>query len=296
MTRRVRRARLAAAVGALAALCAAGVFAPGALAPAALAAGKTDDILKGVEDLQQQVLLLTKEQARTSETIAQIRKRLDEQTSTQQNVQADLVQQLNTLLDEIQILRQRLEDTGFRLASLTQEIRRVQPGSPAGAPGPAPAGPGASSPAPGGPGAPSATPQGGKPPVQRSDSGTPDSAFQAAYADYTKGNFELALWGFQDFRRKYPDDPRAPEALYWIGECHLSQKDYRQAVAELDRLIQEYPDSPKVPVAHYKKGIAFLESNQVAQAVVQLQHLVQAYPQSNEARLARERLTTLGLR
>lgn len=243
------------------------------------AAGKTDDILKGVEDLQQQVLLLTREQARSAEAIAEIRRRLEEQAGTQQTVQADLLQQVSTLLDEIQILRQRLEDTGFRLANLTQEMRRLQAGSPA-APQTAPASPGGAPPA----------------PSQRSGGLDADAAFQAAYADYSKGNYELALWGFQDFMRKHPNDPRVSEAQYWIGECHFAQRDYRQAVAELDRLIQEHPNSPKVPVAHLKKGLAFLESNQVAQAVVQLQHLVQAYPHSDEARIARERLNSLGLR
>jgi len=253
-----------------------------ALALAALAlarpafAAKTDDILKGIEDLQQQVLLLSKEQARSAESLSEIRRKLDEQAGASQNVQADLLQQINSLLDEIQILRQRLEDTSFRMANLTQEVRRLQaaPGAPQSAPAGAP---------------------GGAASTTRADAG-PDAAFQSAYADYSKGNYELALWGFQDFVRKYPTETRASEAQYWMGECHFAQKDFKQAVAELDRLIQQYPDSSKVPAAHLKKGLAFLELKEVPQAVVQLQHLVQTYPHSDEARIARERLKTLGLR
>ena len=267
-------------------------FAAVACSGGVLAAGKTDDILKGVEDLQQQVLLLTKEQARSAEAIADIRRRLEEQTGHSQTAQADLLQQVNTLLDEIQILRQKLEDTGFRLANLTQEMRRLQgasaPPPPAGAaPGGAPSG------SPAGAGAP---PAGGSPPRSSAAPGAGPDTFQAAYSDYSKGNYELALWGFQDFLHKHPNDERAGEAIYWIGECHFSQKDYGKAVEQMDRLIQQHPGSPKVPLAHLKKGLAFLESNQVAQAVVQLQHLVQAYPHSDEARIARERLNGLGLR
>jgi tol-pal system protein YbgF len=265
-----------------------------ALCPA-VAASKTDDILKGVEDLQQQVLLLTKEQARSAEAIAEIRRRLQEQQGAQQSVQADLLQQINALLDEIQILRQRLEDTGFRLANLTQEMRRLQAAPPSAPPSgtqtPAgaapPAGPG------GGAAAGAAAPD---PAAAARGDADPQAAFQAAYADYSKGNFELAMWGFQDFLRRHRGHPLAGDAQYWIGECHFAQRDFRQAVAELDRLIQDFPDSPKVPVAHLKKGLAYLESNQVAQAVVQLQHLVQAYPRSDEARVARERLNDLGIR
>jgi tol-pal system protein YbgF len=265
------------------------------LSPAA-AASKTDDILKGVEDLQQQVLLLTKEQARSAEAIAEIRKRLQEQQGAQQSVQADLLQQVNALLDEIQILRQRLEDTGFRLANLTQEMRRLQ-AAPSTAPPSGAQAPGGSSAPPPGPGGGAASGAAASDPAAGARSDTdPQAAFQAAYADYSKGNFELAMWGFQDFLRRHRDHPLAGEAQYWIGECHFAQRDFRQAVAELDRLIQDFPDSPKVPVAHLKKGLAYLESNQVAQAVVQLQHLVQAYPQSDEARVARERLTGLGIR
>ncbi|MEE9219162.1 MAG: tol-pal system protein YbgF [Acidobacteriota bacterium] len=245
------------------------------LAPAAWAS-KTDDILLGIEDLQQQVLLLTREQARTNEAMTEVRRRLEGQSGTMQTLQADLLQKIDILLEEVQILRQKLEDTGSRLVSLTQELRRLQPGA---LPAPGPEGK-ADSPS----------------TAETPATASPESAFQGAYADYSKGNFQLALWGFQDFMRKYPTDPRLSEALYWIAECHLSQGEHSQAMAQFDRLLQQYPNSPKAAGSHLKKGLTLLEANQVAQAVVQLQHVVQNYPHSNEARIAKERLRELGLR
>ena len=241
-------------------------------------AGKTEDILLGIEDLQQQMLLLTREQARSAESLAKIERRVGEQADSVQTVQADLLQKVDALIEEMQILRQRLEDTGSRLVHLTQEMRRIQNGAPAALPGGPSGGPGS----------------GARPPAS-SDS-SPNQVFNGAYADFSKGNYQLALWGFQDFLRKFPSDPRASDALYWIAECHLSQDEYAKAVTEFDRLIQQYPDSLKVAASYLKKALALLEANQVAQAVVQLQHVVQNYPHSDEARIAHQRLEDLGLR
>ncbi|MEE8537475.1 MAG: tetratricopeptide repeat protein [Acidobacteriota bacterium] len=237
-------------------------------------AGKTEDILLGIEDLQQQMLLLTREQARAAESLAKIERRVGEQADSVHTVQADLLQKVDVLIEEMHILRQRLEDTGSRLVQLTQEMRRNQNGAPAAVPG----GSGSD-----------------VRPAVSSDS-SPNQVFSGAYADFSKGNYQLALWGFQDFLRKFPSDPRASDALYWIAECHLSQNEYAKAVAEFDRLIQQYTTRLKVAASYLKKGLALLEASQVAQAVVQLQHVVQNYPHSDEAHIARQRLEGLGLR
>lgn len=122
-----------------------------------------------------------------------------------------------------------------------------------------------------------------------------EAAFRAAYADYTRGNYESALTEFQEFLKSYPGSPLAEGAEYYAGDCLFSQQRYEEASAAFTRVIERYPASDKAPAAHLKKGLALLAMKQTARGVIQLQHVIETYPRSDEARLARERLRQLGL-
>ena len=43
-----------------------------------------------------------------------------------------------------------------------------------------------------------------------------------------------------------------------------------------------------------KKGLAYLEQNQIGQAIVQFRFVRSTYPGSDEAKIARDKLTSLG--
>ena len=62
----------------------------------------------------------------------------------------------------------------------------------------------------------------------------------------------------------------------------------------IDRLLALYPDSDKAAAGNLKKALAFLEQNQVGQAIVQLRYVLATYPGTDEARIARDKLTSLG--
>ena len=122
----------------------------------------------------------------------------------------------------------------------------------------------------------------------------PQSLYNTAYADYSKGNYALAISGFEEYRTKFPTSPLADNAMYWIGECQFSQGAFPEAIAAFDRLLAAHPDSEKAAAANLKKGLAFLEQNDVRRAIVQLRYVVSEYPQSDEAKIARDKLTSLG--
>src|SRR5262249_59724874 len=75
-----------------------------------------------------------------------------------------------------------------------------------------PASPGAAA-----PGAVAAAPQ--RPPAA---SLQPQDIYQTAYIDFSKGSYSLAIAGFREFLRRYPDHELAGSAQYWIGQAHLS--------------------------------------------------------------------------
>jgi len=124
-----------------------------------------------------------------------------------------------------------------RLEAL-RKAAAVRPGPPA---------PVAPSP-PSGPGSRAAAPDDRRPPAR--------DVYQAAYIDFSKGGYQLAITGFRDFLRRFPDHKLADNAQYWIGESYLAlahsyanagqQEDkatqaLEEAVREFRRVITNYP-------------------------------------------------------
>jgi tol-pal system protein YbgF len=123
----------------------------------------------------------------------------------------------------------------------------------------------------------------------------PQGLYDAAYGDYVRGNYDLAIRQFQEYLRSFPDTEFSDNAAYWIGECYYRQNAFQRAITEFDRVLDRYPESDKVPSALLKKGYAYLELGERSQGVVQLQYVIREYPTSDEASLARQRLREIGV-
>lgn len=123
-----------------------------------------------------------------------------------------------------------------------------------------------------------------------------EEAFRAAYQDFTRGDYDRALTGFQDFQRRFPKSPLTANSDYFMGECLFSQQRHQEAVEAFTRAIAEKPEGDRVASAYLKKGLSLLALKQTAQGVIQLQHVIESYPRTEEARIATERLRSLGLR
>ncbi len=123
--------------------------------------------------------------------------------------------------------------------------------------------------------------------------GNPEQLFAAAYADYSRGNYELALSEFRQYVETYPDSELSDNAQYWIGEILFAQKKYEEAVVELNRVSTLNPKGDKVAPALYKKALVLVEMGKREEAIKQLQALIKAYPKSIEAGLAAQQLQQL---
>jgi tol-pal system protein YbgF len=221
---------------------------------------------------------------------------------------AALSRQVDSLSETLTTLTGRVDELSTRLDTLTRQLRTSQaplmsgsaaPRSPSAAPSgsAAPASPGAAAPGPVAavPQRPSAT------------SMQPQDLYQAAYIDFSKGSYSLAIAGFREFLRRYPDHELAGSAQYWIGEAYLSlargfsdsaqsekaKESLEQAVQEFKKVLANYPRADKVPTALYKEALALIDLKQPAQAQARLQYLVDNFPRSEENALARERLAAL---
>jgi tol-pal system protein YbgF len=122
---------------------------------------------------------------------------------------------------------------------------------------------------------------------------TPTASFNLAYNDYLKGNYDLAVAGFESFLRQFPSTSLAAHAQYWIGESYANKREYRSAIEAYDKLTTNYPKSDKVPAALYKAATGYAELGDLAKARSLFKRVIEDHPQSDEATRAKQRLAEL---
>ena len=185
-------------------------------------------------------------------------------------------------------IRQHLDEQGFQLSTLTAQIQTLQtavagavPPTASGAP---PVGAGAAD---------QKLVLPGRTPAPKTGVVTPVEAYNLAYNDYLRGNYTLAVDGFEQFLQQYSSSILVPHAMYWLGESYYGAKQYQKAAETFDQFMQRYPKHEKVPAAMLKNGLAYLEIGDKQQASQLLKRLVANYPTSDEANVAKGRLAEI---
>jgi tol-pal system protein YbgF len=121
-------------------------------------------------------------------------------------------------------------------------------------------------------------------------SSDPTQLYQSSYLDYTKGNYEVAITGFREYQKSFPDGEFVGNAQYWIGESLYSLGKYEEALAEFDKVVKTYPDSQKVPGAMLKQGFCYDALKKPAEAREAFELVMKKFPDSEAAKLAAEKL------
>jgi TolA-binding protein len=90
--------------------------------------------------------------------------------------------------------------------------------------------------------------------------------YQAALAEYTKGNYEQSILLFEDYMKAYPDSPLMANACYWVAEDYYSAANYPKALREFENVVARFPDTEKAWDAQFKVGLTYLmmQDNQAA--------------------------------
>ncbi len=122
---------------------------------------------------------------------------------------------------------------------------------------------------------------------------SPQEIYNMAYADYLKGNYALAIDGFKIYLDNFSQSPFADNALYWIGECYFSQKEYEKAISRYNELILNFPLGDKVPAAYLHKGISLIEMDRNEEALSVFKLMVSKYPLEEETKIAQEKIKEL---
>ncbi|MFQ5579345.1 MAG: tol-pal system protein YbgF [Nitrospiria bacterium] len=122
---------------------------------------------------------------------------------------------------------------------------------------------------------------------------SPTEAYNLAYNDYLKGNYDLAIIAFQNFIEQYQKSALIPQSIYWTGESYYGKKFFSKAIEYFDQLQREYPGSEKASSAMLKTGFAYLELGDRVKTRIHLKRVIEQFPNSNEALLAKDQLAAL---
>lgn len=195
--------------------------------------------------------------------IGRLEQIVKEQTDIIWSMRADLSQQISTIDERQQVLDAKISESGRQFSNLSQKVEGVKARL-----------------------TPSSADTAGKVADQ-------EAMYNAALADYQRGNYELAIRQFTQFLQYYQGSDLADDAQYWIGDCFYNQKQYNQAVGAFEQLLIGSPRSNKAPAALLRIAFARLGLNDAKNARTYLERVIAEYPNAEEASLARMRLETL---
>jgi tol-pal system protein YbgF len=271
-------------------------------APLGAANREHEQLMADIRMLQEQNQRLQLALVSLADTLKTVTARLDEQGVASRKAFADQKLVVDSIAGDLRVLREKLDETNVRLTSLSQDVDGVRDMIPKLAAQPSPMTPvdpnaaalsgtnGATPPS-------AAAPFAPVPPTGAAATGTtPRRLYETAYADYTAGQWSLAVQGFETYLKTYPKSDLADDAQYYIGESDSGDSRFREAAAAYERVISDYPQSDILPEAYYKVGITYERLGQPDRARTAYEYAVKAFPDTDAGRLAKQRLDGLNRR
>jgi tol-pal system protein YbgF len=234
-----------------------------------------EDARKAIVDLRDHVAELDKQHAAR---IDELSKRLDQIDNTLQAIQRGQIEaggQFDALHQELAKLRGLIEQVTNDVATLQKRnkdlysdldarIKRLEPSS--------------------------VTVDGKSMQVERDE----QAAYDTAMAQFKSNDFRSAVGGLSAFLARYPQSAYAPAAQFWLGSSYYAIKDYKSAIAAQQTLIDRYPDSPRASDALLNIAASQIELNDKKSARATLNKIIGDFPDTDAAKLAKERLASLG--
>ena len=272
----------------LSALTTALLVAPGTR-PASAADREFQQIMADIRMLQQQTQALQLILATLTDALSRVAVKVDENATLNRKGFADSTLMVNTVADGIRILREKVDDTNVRVSSFTQEIEALRQSIPRMpiprldiAEGDLAAVEG---------GVPAATPL--PPPPQLSPGVSPQRLYDNAWADYTTGQWALAITGFETYIKAFPRSALADDAQFYIGQTYYNDGQFDAAVEAFDQVVAGYPDGNAVPEAYYKRGLALDRLGDTDRARESFETVIANYPESSMATMSNQALDRL---
>ncbi|SUZ53351.1 uncharacterized protein METZ01_LOCUS6205 [marine metagenome] len=193
---------------------------------------------------------------------------------------------VDTVANSIRVLREKVDDTNVRISSFSQEIEALRVSIPRfpvtidGSEATESEGEQVSAPSP-------------EPPLPTNPGMSPQRLYDNAWADYSTGQWSLAIAGFDTYIKTFPRSDLADDAQFYIGETHYNDGRFADAVLAYDEVIVNHSEGNSVPEAQYKKGLALDRLGDTDQARETFQTVLDSFPDSRMAALALQALNRL---
>ena len=127
---------------------------------------------------------------------------------------------------------------------------------------------------------------------------SPTQYFDMAWGLYTISQYDLAIEGFKDYLKRFPDSPDAPKAQFYIGMSLFNQTPpkYLEAAQSYGLVTSNpaYKGSEYVPQAYYAQGLCFEKLKQLDLARKSWQIVTRDFKDSPYAVMAEAGLKRLG--
>ena len=107
---------------------------------------------------------------------------------------------------------------------------------------------------------------------------SPEELYRNSYEFILSGDYGTAEAGFRDHIARFPSDPKAADAHFWLGEALLGQKKYRDAAEVFLAANKEYPSSKKAPDMLLKLGVSLVGLDQKDVACATFSEIGKRYP------------------
>ena len=239
-------------------------------------------MMADIRMLQEQAARLSLMLGTIDETLQLVLTRLDAQAQDTRRGFADQKLLVDNVLGGVRIVREKVDETNVRLSSLAQEVEAVRLAIPRMR-------------------APltlAVDPETGLPTAQPvplavaavNPGQSPQVMYDTAWSDYTTGQWELSIQGFQAYLSRFPGSDRADDAQFYIGQNYFADGLFREAADAFERVMLSYPDGDQLAEALYKRGLALDRLGEPELARQAFERVVENYPEDNMANLARQAL------
>jgi tol-pal system protein YbgF len=110
---------------------------------------------------------------------------------------------------------------------------------------------------------------------------------------FRRGEFQPAAAALSSFQKKYPASGFNESVLFWLGNAHYGNRNYKDAISTFRALVNNYPEGARAPEALLSIANCQVELKDTKAARRTIDELIKSYPRSEAAQAGRERLASL---
>jgi tol-pal system protein YbgF len=112
---------------------------------------------------------------------------------------------------------------------------------------------------------------------------SPGDMYQVGYNHMLAGDYALAEQVFGEYVTSNPDDPRASDAMFWLGEAQYSQGKYQESAKTFLDAHKQYPRADKGADTLLKLGMSLAKLDNRETACATLREVLIRYPGASAA-------------